>query len=258
MKSIFLCLMMSIGLYGAAINFAPACVAQPIDSAKAELYKPFDFKLQIKNMHLWRGFRVTDTPMTAADVHFTTKDGKFVAGVWGGTGFTGEYTEFDYYVKYTTGGLTLAVWDINNFSDFPDAKIFDYDRATTSHFVDISASYAFKSIPLNITWTVIVLGRDTFQEDDGAPLQNAYSNYVEASYVIWKQPGASLSAFVAGGGSFRGDDHFYGQEPNLVNVGLTYQKDVQVLKSFVLPMSAMAMWNPEQEYGAIQVAVNLF
>lgn len=36
-------------------------------------YKPVDFTLQLKNMHLWRGYTVTNTPMTAVDLHYNSK-----------------------------------------------------------------------------------------------------------------------------------------------------------------------------------------
>ena len=87
--------------------------------------KLFHFNLQLKNMHLWKGLHVTDAPMTAADINYTSKNGFFKAGLWGGRGFNGDYTEFDYYVSFMHKGWSLSIWDINNYSDFPDAKIFD-------------------------------------------------------------------------------------------------------------------------------------
>jgi len=45
-------------------------------------YRPFDFNLTVKNMHLWRGYRVTDEAMTAANVYYESKNRKFKAGLW--------------------------------------------------------------------------------------------------------------------------------------------------------------------------------
>lgn len=222
-----------------------------------EVYKPFDFNLQVKNMHLWKGLRVTDAPMTAADIHYLSKNGKFKAGVWGGAGFTGEYTEFDYYVSYQDKGFSVSIWDINNFSDFPDAEIFNYDRKVTSHFIDVTVAYELSKIPLKFSWSTLVQGRDTFT-DDNAEVKNAFSNYVEIAYRVIEKENWSLGVYAGGAFSFRNEAHFYGDDPNFTNIGLIYNKDVKVLKDFSLPVSAMAMWNPEQEYGAIQVAVNFF
>ena len=227
-----------------------------VDSTSSK-YQPFDFNLKVKTMHLWKGLRVTDAPVVDVDLNYTSRDGKFKAGLWGGAGVTGYYTEFDYYASYSTNGFSLAVWDINNSSDFPDAGIFDYDRSTTSHFIDVTLGYQFKPIPLKLSWSTIVQGRDTYITNSGK-LRNAFSNYVEASYGLIQKKDWSLSAFVGGAFSFENEAHFYGDHPNVTNLGLIYTKEVRVLKKFTLPFAATAMWNPEQEYGAIEVAVTLF
>lgn len=126
-----------------------------ITDSTATEYKPFSFNLKAKNMHLWKGLRVTDAPVLDVDLNYSSRDGKFKAGLWGGAGVTGYYTEFDYYASYSTNGFSLSVWDINNYSDFPDAGIFDYDRSTTSHFIDVTLGYAFKPIPLKLSWSTI-------------------------------------------------------------------------------------------------------
>lgn len=221
------------------------------------VYKPFLFNLQVKNMHLWRGYRVTDSPMTAGDVHYISENGKLKAGLWGGSGFNGDYHEFDYYVSYATGGFSLALWDINNYSNYPDAKIFNYDIGKTSHFVDLTAAYTFKGIPLKLSWSTILLGRDTYTNDAGE-LKNAFSNYVEASYVLTKKDNWSLSAFAGAAFSFISDTNFYGDKSTFNNVGFIYNRDLNVLDKVTIPVSATAMWNPLQKYGAMQIAVNLF
>ncbi|WP_140590960.1 hypothetical protein [Aquimarina algicola] len=227
------------------------------DSISEKKYKPLDFKLQVKNMHLWRGFRVTDAPMTAADVFFTSKNGKFKAGLWGGAGFNGDYTEFDYYINYSSGGFSFSLWDINNFSDFPDAEIFDYDINTTSHFVDLTAAYSFKKVPISVSWTTILLGRDTFINKSGKK-ENAFTHYVQLNSTIYKNEHSSLDIFIAGAFSFASNDkHFYGED-FLNNFGITYHKEVNVLNLIYLPVSATAMWNPDLKHGGIQVAVDLF
>ena len=227
-----------------------------IDSTSND-YKPFDFNLQLKNMHLWKGLRVTDAPMTAADINYTSRDGRFKAGLWGGAGFNGYYSEFDYYVSYTVNGFSVSIWDINNSSDFPDAKIFDYDRSTTSHFIDVTVGYEFDQLPLKLSWSTLVQGRDTYVNSAGQ-LRNAFSNYVEASYTVLEKKDWSLSLYAGGAFSFASEAHFYGDKPNFTNLGVVYAKEINVFNSYIIPASATAMWNPEQEYGAIQVALTLF
>ncbi|GLB51776.1 hypothetical protein NBRC110019_08150 [Neptunitalea chrysea] len=253
----------AILILGTSVGFSQSnsqTISDSIPSETMNTYKPFNFNLQVKNMHLWRGYRVTDAPMTAGDVNYTSKNGKFKAGLWGGSGFNGDYHEFDYYISYATGGWSLAIWDINNYSAYPDAEIFNYDISKTSHFIDVTLAHQFQKIPLKLSWSTIIQGRDTYMDENGE-LKNAFSNYVEASYTLRKETNWSLSAFVGGVFSFANDideSNFYGDKSSINNVGLVYNRDLNILDKVTLPVSATAMWNPLQKYGAMQVAVNLF
>lgn len=227
------------------------------DTLDKKEYKPFVFNLQLKNMHLWRGYKVTSAALTAVDAHYVTNDGSFQVGFWGGAGFTGEYREFDYYASYQKSGFNVAVWDINNFSDFPNANIFNYNPSSTSHFIDITVGYQFQqNFPLSLSWSTIVQGRDTYINSAGVR-KNAYSNYVALDYRLWKQENADLHLFVGGAFAFGRDEHFYGNKPNIVNTGLTFNRDLVVF-NYHLPTSATVMFNPEHKYGAIQLAINVF
>jgi hypothetical protein len=239
-------------------DYQPIPDLLPQDSLDTkEKYRPVDFNLTLKNMHLWRGYRVTDEAMTAANVYYQSKNGKFEAGLWGGVGFAGNYTEFDYYMSYSHKNWTFAIWDINNYTDFPDAEIFNYDRGETSHFIDVSVTYAFENFPLQTSWSTIVQGRDTYVTPSGK-LRNAFTNYVEASYVVASGSDWNLSLYVGAAFSFESETHFYGDRPGFNNYGATYSKTLNVFDRYTLPVSATAMWNSLQEYGALQVAVNLF
>ena len=220
-------------------------------------YKALNFNLQLKNMHLWRGYKVTSTALTAVDAHYISRDGSFKAGFWGGAGFTGEYREFDYYASYQKSGFNIAVWDINNFSDFPDADIFNYNPSSTSHFIDVTLGYQFQNkFPLSISWSTIVQGRDTYLTSAG-DRKNAYSHYVNLDYRLWQQGSADLHAFVGGAFALGKEVHFYGKHPNIVNAGLSFNKEL-VLFNYRMPSAAMVMFSPEHKYGAIQISLNVF
>ena len=86
------------------------------------------FSGALQNMHLWRGLQVADGGVLSADLNVGFLDDGLKVGLWGGTDFTGDYKEFDYYASYTVAGFTVAVWDIYNYSpDLPYSKdIFNY------------------------------------------------------------------------------------------------------------------------------------
>lgn len=237
--------------------WAQDTTARKKDTLNINKYKPFDVNLQVRNLYIWRGFRISDSPIADADLHYTTRDGKLAIGFWGGESFEGSYKEFDYYISYKTSGFNFSIWDINNFSNYPNANLFNYNRASTSHFIDVTAGYQFgKSFPLSINWSTIVQGRDTYTKSDGQ-LGNAYSNYVILDYPIWKEGTSDLHIFGAGGFAFGHQENFYGSKPNIVNTGLTFNKDLKIFK-YHMPLAATAMFSPEHKLGALQLVFNVF
>ncbi|SHE58089.1 hypothetical protein [Pedobacter caeni] len=227
-------------------------------SEKIKKYKPFDANLQLRSLYIWRGFKVSDAPISNVDLHYKSKDGSFQTGFWGGASLNGNYKEFDYYVSYTKKGFTISVWDINNFSDFPNANLFNYKKGTTSHFIDAGIAYKFDfKLPLTLSWNTIVAGRDTYVKNNGK-LGNAYSNYVQLDQVLWQdEENSNLHVFAGGGFAFGREQNFYGNRPNVVNAGLTYNKDLLLFK-YRLPVSATAMFNPERKIGTLQLVASIF
>jgi len=164
-----------------------------------------------------------------------------------------KYNPFDINLQVRN----FSVWDINNFTNYPNANLFNYNPASTSHFIDVTAGYQFgNSFPLSINWSTIVQGRDTYTKSNGQ-LANAYSNYVVLDYRIWKDGTSDLHIFAGGGFAFGRDENFYGSKPNIVNTGLTLNKDLKIF-SYHLPLAATAMVSPEHKYGALQLVFNVF
>lgn len=123
------------------------------------------FSGALQNMHLWRGLQVADGGVLSADLNVGFLGDGLKVGLWGGTDFTGDYKEFDYYASYSVAGFTVAVWDIYNYSpDLPYSKdIFNYNKYSTSHFLDLSVAYNFDTllkVPLRVSWATIFAGRD--------------------------------------------------------------------------------------------------
>ena len=203
--------------------------------------------------------------MAGTNAAYVFPGGHWEVGFWGGGGFTGSYREFDYYVSFAKNGFRIALWDIFNFSDYvpSDRRLFDYNGATTLHFIDLSVGYNFgESFPLDVSVATILYGRDRNVIDiqDGVPRRedkDRFSTYVQLTYPIYDRE-AKLNLFVAGAFALNGSRaHFYGEKPNVVNAGLEVSKTPN-LKGYEVPASAMAMWNPEQNYGAVQLALTLF
>lgn len=226
-----------------------------------------DMHLQVKSMHLWRGYAVTEAAMSALDVAWVNPAKTLKVGVWGGAGFNGVYREFDYYISYNTGGFSISLWDIYNFStNLPSSKLFDYNSKTTQHFIDLTVGYNFgETFPLNLSASTIIFGRDRdiLPEDQQAiyPIrrgENRFSTYVKADYPVLNTNGYAVKLYVAGAFALNGQkNNFYGSKSNIVDTGFIVAKDVSI-GNYTIPISATAMWNPELNIGNIQLAVNLF
>ncbi|WP_300101091.1 hypothetical protein [uncultured Alistipes sp.] len=219
------------------------------------------FSGTLQNMHLWRGLQVADGGVLAADVNVGLLNDRLRVGLWGGTDFTGDYKEFDYYLSYTVAGFSVALWDIYNYSpELPFSKdIFNYNKFSTSHFLDLSVGYNFDTlfeVPLRLNWATIFAGRDL--NDAG---NNRYSTFVYAEYSVFRDEHWIVDLGLGGTFAFNRDDvdghaNFYGSDGiNQISLKTTYKLRI---KKFEMPVFAHAMWNPDLRKGYLQVGINLF
>lgn len=215
----------------------------------------------LQNMHLWRGQQVADGGVLAADLNVGLLNDKLKVGLWGGTDFTGDYKEFDYYVSYSTAGFTVAVWDIFNYSPALtfSKDIFNYNKFSTGHFLDLSVAYDFDTkfeVPLRLYWATIFAGRDL-----NLAGENRYSTYVNAEYSVFRDEHWIVDVGLGGTFAFNRDDfdggaNFYGYDGiDQISLRATYKLK---LGRFDMPVFAHAMWNPDQRAGYLQVGINLF
>lgn len=215
----------------------------------------------IKNMHLWRGLQVADGGVLSADVNIGFFNDGLKVGLWGGTDFTGDYKEFDYYISYSKSGFTIALWDIFNYSpDLTFSKdIFNYKKKETGHFIDLSVAYDFDhalNVPLRLSWATILAGRDLNMKT-----KNRYSTFVYGEYSVFRNDNWIVDLGLGGTFAFnrsKADDdaNFYGEDGiNQISLKTTYKLKI---RKFEMPLFAHAMWNPDEKSGYLQVGVDLF
>lgn len=215
----------------------------------------------LQNMHLWRGLQVADGGVLAADMNLGLFDNALKVGLWGGTDLTGDYKEFDYYLSYSMAGFTIALWDIFNYSPaLPFSKdIFNYNKFSTTHFLDLSLAYNFDTklkVPLRLYWATIVAGRDLNPAG-----QNRYSTFVNAEYSVFRDEHWIVDVGLGATFALRrdeadGNQNFYGANGiNQISLRTTYKLK---LGRFDMPVFAHAMWNPDLKDGYLQVGINLF
>ncbi|WP_298368130.1 hypothetical protein [uncultured Lutibacter sp.] len=227
---------------------------------------PIDFSVDLKSNHLWRGLVITDKPMVAV---FTSiklnKSGSFTTGFWGGMSFSNEsdgtsYKEINYYVQYAKNGFSIGLWDLFNTRGVDSPDVWNYDKETTGHILDLRTSYNFgESFPLTLEADFLLHGSADSQITDGE-YEKRYSTYMQVAYPLISEAKVNLNGFVGAGFSLNGDTHLYGdgqENFDLVNVGLTASKVVK-LGNYSMPVSATTLWNPSLKIARVQLAVTVF
>ena len=227
---------------------------------------PIDFSVDLKSNHLWRGLVITDKPMVAV---FTSiklnKSGSFTTGFWGGMSFSNEsdgtsYKEINYYVQYAKNGFSIGLWDLFNTRGIDSPDVWNYDKETTGHILDLRTSYNFgESFPLTLEADFLLHGSADSQITDGE-FEKRYSTYMQVAYPLISEAKVNLNGFVGAGFSLNGDTHLYGdgqENFDLVNVGLTASKVVK-LGNYSMPVSATTLWNPSLKIARVQLAVTVF
>lgn len=245
-------------LIGALVSF----FALTTNAQNVEKNVPVNFNLQLKNMHLWRGYQITNEAMFGTDLNIQDKSKSFTFGLWGGAGMTGDFKEFDYYASYEKKGLKFAVWDIYNFSKgvtHNNKEAFNYKAKESGHFIDVSVAYTLQGdFPLTLSWATVVFGRDRGTTNE----KNLYSSYVSANYAVIRDKFVDLDLGIAGAFALNPEKgnssyNFYSKHSGIVNVNFVVSKTIDFGSKYSLPVSVMGMWNPANEEMNMQVALDL-
>ena len=228
---------------------------------------PVDFTVNLQSNHLWRGLVITDKPVIMVLTSIKLNEsGSFTTGFWGGMSFSNEsdgthYKEINYYVQYASNGFSVGLWDLFNTRGVASPDVWDYDKESTGHLLDLRTSYNFgKEFPLTLEADVLLYGSGDSQFDTNGDLEQRYSTYVQVSYPLVKDSKVNFNAFAGAGFSLNGDTHLYGdgqENFDLVNVGLTASKTLKIA-DLSIPVSATTLWNPSLKIARVQLAVTLF
>jgi hypothetical protein len=222
--------------------------------AQMQAQGKFDAGLAIKNMHYWRGLRVSSGFVTAPTVGYY--NGGFAAYAWGGMSVDGNYKEVSQIISYSTGGLSVTLLDIFNFTGIEKPEFFNYSKGETTHLIDLSVGYDFtENFPLTLMWATMIHGNDLDAEEN-----NRYSTYFEASAPIDRNE-TTIAPFVALGFALRGNDenslYTDGESFSVVNVGFSINKTAEI-GTWKLPVSARLGYNPSFNEASIEIALQLF
>ncbi|MEI6950077.1 hypothetical protein V9K67_23020 [Paraflavisolibacter sp. H34] len=279
MKKLLLLILSGSAVFSSArAQEAPVQSEVPTEVAKEEppvKEKLFDANVSLHNQWYWRGSAIGLSPMVATTISMKTKSG-FAVGSWNGFGLDGVFKDVDLFVSYSAGGFTLALWDIYNFtsptSGAADPKTaptnyFDYRSKTTRHFLDLSASYDFKKVPLSLFAATIIHGRDrglTAADVPGTYTrsgENRYSTYLKGTYGFKPAEGVSVKPFVSYGFVLNNVDNtsFWGAKSSgVTEAGITVGKSIKITDTWQVGVTGGVVASPMNKSVNGLLGISLF
>lgn len=166
----------------------------------------------------------------------------FSLTAWGSTDFTGIAKEVDLTAAYSLNGFTVSVADMW-WGGQGALKYFKYKNKETAHHFEAGLAYALpcEKFPLSIAWYTMFAGDD--QKIDSED-QN-YSSYVELNYPF-SVKGIGLNATL-GLTPYAAEYQYRTTGFAVTNIALKATKEIQITKSFSLPLFTQLIFNPAQE-----------
>jgi len=209
---------------------------------------PLSISCDLMSRYVWRGTDFGGSPSIQPGIEYS-KNG-FAIGAWG------AYTinapggqEVDMYASYTFLDMfSVIITDYYFPDELADYKYFSYNSSTTGHILEASLSFnGTEKLPLSLLLAANFWGDDAVRiNDDGSEGALQYSTYAEASYAF-KYFDLFVGVNLTGADTGRGETGFYGDNPGVVNLGLSTTKEIAISEKFSLPLSISLITNPQAE-----------
>ncbi len=199
------------------------------------------FGADFYNRYIWRGYDFGDSFSIQPGLALSA--GNFELGTWGAYSISADgagANEHDLYATYSIGLGSSATLDLtitdyyfpNSDSVAGDWFNFDGD-GDGAHYIELMGSIGLpESFPLSIS-AALMVHNDT---DNSLYVEGAVPftiSDVELGFTL---------------GLVAGESGFYGTEgAEVVNIGLSASKDLQITENFSLPLSAGYVINPSTE-----------
>ena len=206
-------------------------------SAQEKSKVTFDIGVDFVSRYVWRGLEFSDSP--AMQPYAEYNSGNFTFGAWASYETGGQVVgqEFDFYVGYSFGAVSLGFTDYA----FPVDGMSDGYFQMKNHVGEATISFdGVEKFPLTL-----LLGVNVYNDD-------ANSIYTELGYPF-KIGETELSAFVGAGNEIYSIDGDFA----ITNFGISAAKDIKMTDSFSLGVSTSAIFNPNTEDAYLVFLISL-
>ena len=207
-----------------------------VNTAKAQDKPEVSVSADFVNQYIWRGQDLGDNSVQPT-LGVAYKGLSITA--WGSVGLSDneDTKEFDLTLSYSLGNFNIGITDY--WFNTPNDRYFSYAAHKTSHVFEANIGYDFGLCALQ--WYTNFAGNDGVNKSG----DRAYSSYVELS-APFKLGGADWTAAV---GAVPYATSFYGEAGGfaVTNVSLKASKDINITKTFSVPVFAGIYANPSTE-----------
>lgn len=230
--------MRKIKLVSSLILFA-VLISNTLQAQESE--SKFDIGVDLQSRYIWRGINLGGpSPSMQPYVSFATD--KFEIGAWGAYSISGAQTgqEADLYLLFSpTETFSITVTDYFFPSELVgDNGYFDYNKDITGHVLEGMLSFnGTESFPLTAMLAVNFYGADKNADGD-----DNYSAYAELGYSK-SFSDSELGLFVGG---LLNESAYYGTDgAAIINLGVSYSKEIKITDSYSLPVNGALIFNPD-------------
>ena len=247
-------------------------VKEQVDSEEVELVNDklsFDIGADFMSRYVWRGLQYGgNAPSIQPTLGLNWKG--LNVGFWGAYSLAGlnESQELDFFLSYTFYKDMFTVLFTDYY--FPNGRVpdkfYSYDEDSTSHILEGTVSFnGTDKIPVSLLVAVNFYGADAsrIENDPNSPKFNEkvgiqYSTYLELGYSTTIIKKISFDAFAGfnltnprkedTNTGYKGEGGFYSSKAGLVNIGVTFSKEIPITTKFGLPISTSLIANPVDNF----------
>jgi len=229
----------------------------------------FNLGADLVSRYVWRGLQYGgNAPSIQPGICMTWKG--LNVGFWGAYSTAGanESEELDLFISYTFAKdmFTVLFTDYYFPNDRVPDKFYNYDVDSTHHILEGTVSFnGVEKVPLSVLLAVNFYGADAsrIENDPNSPDFNKkvgiqYSTYLELKYSTTMLKTIGFDAFVGfnltnprqedTSIAYVGEGGFYGSKAGIVNIGVTFGKEIPLSSKFNLPITTSLIANPVENF----------
>ena len=233
-RLLMMTVMLSIGSMSCVQAQSEETTDITVQSEKKQSEIEAHLKADMVNKYIWRGLDLGYVSLQP-EMSIGWKGLNLTA--WGSVGLSNkdDASEIDLTLSYETGGLSFGIVDYWNTDH--DKRYFYYKKDGTGHSFAGFIGYDFGF--LRASWQTFFAGND-YQEDD----KRTYSSYFELSapFTLATCDWDATFGLVPWRSDYYDTNGF-----SVTNLSLRATKDIQITKSFALPLFGQLIANPASQ-----------